>query len=416
MKRNWDDDIANTSGTFSLGFNLASNKKTKTTATAHISSSAATGDERNLLEQLFAAHGGHEWITTANWNTDTPISTWHGISTNGEQHVTSISLSSNNLKGLLSDLVELVLHLPNLVRLDVSRNLLTGCKTTAMISCLDRFQWFDYSGNKVTTFYRAAPESSSKSVSFSSKETKRILCSSSSSSSSSSLSSSSVSSSSSSSPASQKMHVPANDPLCYVNLSPGIMSPDVCHSVIRIAEAHAASITTTDDGSSGWTSNRHASYATIDLDVRDTPPLLDICNHALQQAILPAIAQLFEVGHESMLEVDDLFVVKYEYDSTGLKKTQTKLAPHRDDSTLSFVINLNDKVQYQGGGTAFVDRVPQEYVACPQQVGTLVSFCGKQRHEGRVITKGIRYILAGFLKVHDDGGGMKRRAIDLHGE
>ena len=255
MKRNWDDDIANTSGTFSLGFNIAStseslpsntipNKRTKTntTTTAHISSSAIAGDERNLLEQLFAAHGGHEWITTANWNTDTPLSTWHGISTNDEQHVTSISLSSNNLKGLLSDLVELVLHLPNLVRLDVSRNLLTGCKTTAMTSCLDRFQWFDYSGNKVTTFYRAAPESSSNSVSFSSKETKRILCSSSSSSSSSSSLSSLSSSSSSSSSASQEMHVPANDPLCYVNLSPGIMSPDVCHSVIRIAEAHAASI------------------------------------------------------------------------------------------------------------------------------------------------------------------------------
>ena len=130
------------------------------------------------------------------------------------------------------------------------------------------------------------------------------------------------------------MHVPANDPLCYVNLSPGIMSPDVCHSVIRIAEAHA-------DGSSGWTSNRHASYATTDLDVRDTPPLLDICNHALQQAILPAIAQLFDVGHESILEVDDLFVVKYEYDSTGLKKTQTKLAESKAaQAKIAFEQNL----------------------------------------------------------------------------
>ena len=97
--------------------------------------------------------------------------------------------------------------------------------------------------------------------------------------------------------------------------------------------------------------------------------------------------------------MDDLFVVKYSVGEDEIN--QTSLPPHQDDSVLSFVITLNGDDEYEGGGTVFVDHDPA-FVAAPTEVGTLVSFCGVQRHGGRAITKGKRYILAGFLKVHDD--------------
>ena len=37
-------------------------------------------------------------------------------------------------------------------------------------------------------------------------------------------------------------------------------------------------------------------------------------------------------------------------------------------------------------------------VAAPEREGTMVSFCGLQRHAGRRITRGLRYILAGFVR------------------
>ena len=90
---------------------------------------------------------------------------------------------------------------------------------------------------------------------------------------------------------------------------------------------------------------------------------------------------------------------------------QTSLAPHRDDSLVSFVILLNDGDSFDGGGTEFVDFRPP-YIAAPCDCGTMVSFCGLQRHAGKQITRGKRYILAGFVRI-DDKGIMKKKGQEL---
>ena len=85
-------------------------------------------------------------------------------------------------------------------------------------------------------------------------------------------------------------------------------------------------------------------YKTTDIDVRHAPDMLAFCNDALAVAIVPTLAACFQI-EESDMEVDDLFVVKYQDAKNGAdghdQESRVALAPHRDDSVLSFVIPLN---------------------------------------------------------------------------
>lgn len=58
------------------------------------------------LVDLYNDANGPSWTTNTNWNTDSDICTWFGVScTNigGQDHVTTLSLSGNNLSGTLPD-------------------------------------------------------------------------------------------------------------------------------------------------------------------------------------------------------------------------------------------------------------------------------------------------------------------------
>ena len=195
-----------------------------------------------------------------------------------------------------------------------------------------------------------------------------------------------------------------------------------------------------------------------DVDVRDVPSLLTLLNDRLRARIMPTVAARFGVAPTDLM-LEDLFVAKYSVPagalragasagggrgappgagrggggggvgreakrrrldgggaaaaaagegggerkaSGGAQRHQAALAPHRDDSELSFVLLLNDAADFEGGGTAFLEWTPP-FVAAPRERGTMASFCGLQRHAGRAIRSGTRYILAGFVRVFDEG-------------
>lgn len=83
----------------------------------------AASDERAALEALYASAGGAGWTSSANWCGDSPLGEWYGVETDDEGHVTTLSLSDNNLRGTLPR--ELV-ALSHLRQLDLSRNALSG--------------------------------------------------------------------------------------------------------------------------------------------------------------------------------------------------------------------------------------------------------------------------------------------------
>lgn len=85
--------------------------------TVSISQEAAINyseNERKALEALWKATGGENWkdlsnttggqtYSTANWCTDAPVSSWYGVTLNGDGHVIYLHLSDVGLKGTLPE-------------------------------------------------------------------------------------------------------------------------------------------------------------------------------------------------------------------------------------------------------------------------------------------------------------------------
>ena len=90
---------------------------------------------------------------------------------------------------------------------------------------------------------------------------------------------------------------------------------------------------------------------------------------------------------------------------------QSEQAP--GGSSFSFTVLLNPKTDFEGGGTYYEAN---DEVLQPDQ-GDILVHAGSMKHEGRPITKGVRYLMIGFLALKDDcyAGGMYENAMNqLH--
>ena len=162
MKRNWNIDIKPATGTFQLNFHIASDAAaTSTQSESNLTNKKQrfrflnNKKENEVLMTIYNIFSGTEWTNSTNWCTDLPHSMWYGISTNKTGNITEISLSSNNMSGSLSEVATDLLYLKSLTSVDISNNLLYGCKTASVLKLTKELVWFDFSGNKdITTFWR----------------------------------------------------------------------------------------------------------------------------------------------------------------------------------------------------------------------------------------------------------------------
>ena len=57
--------------------------------------------DRVFLTAFYDTLDGPNWINAANWNSNTPLGQWHGVTTNADGNVTSLNLGNNGLSGVI---------------------------------------------------------------------------------------------------------------------------------------------------------------------------------------------------------------------------------------------------------------------------------------------------------------------------
>lgn len=143
--------------------------------------------------------------------------------------------------------------------------------------------------------------------------------------------------------------------------------------------------------SGGWLKERHELYTTTDINISNVENVNNYLNMFIKEDIIGKINKLYGLeGKEDIFELifDDIFIVKYDVSKDG----QVFLEKHRDSNIISWQIVLND--DYEGGGTYFDDGILVKV-----KKGGLLIHPGFVEHMGMSITKGVRYLMVGFMKL-----------------
>ena len=171
----------------------------------------------------------------------------------------------------------------------------------------------------------------------------------------------------------------AQDPVLFQTLQiPAVMEIPRCQAIIHQAETLARH--------RGWSTSRHRHYPTTDLPVSAIRHLTPWLHNWVRRVVFPPLATHFDLEVDC-LNFNDLFIVKYT--TTG----QASLEPHRDGCLFSFNILLNSEQEFDGGGTRII--ATNQILIATQGMLTLHS--GRVYHEGVAITRGVRYLLVGFI-------------------
>jgi hypothetical protein len=172
-----------------------------------------------------------------------------------------------------------------------------------------------------------------------------------------------------------------------------ILTPEYCNNLILNAENCARF-------RGGWRTKRHDNFPTTDLDVFiDFPAYLGIDLLYDLAPLTDVIKDFYKLPSASQLNSRDIFLARF------ISGGQQGLNIHCDGSQFSFVIALNDKAEYEGGGTMFPNLSPDIMKKMDSNgnvfkldIGDIIIFPGGVvPHASEPILSGKRYILAGFI-------------------
>ncbi|CAK0887339.1 unnamed protein product [Prorocentrum cordatum] len=167
-----------------------------------------------------------------------------------------------------------------------------------------------------------------------------------------------------------------------------LLPGELCGRLIVEAEAAAAA-------RGGWTTDRHARYATTDLEVRAVPGMWALIEPHLRRAAALA-AETY--GGEPGLEFHDVFVVRY--DASG----QRSLASHQDPDGSRVTLQAALNEERARTTTAVAPSSARWDAGCSQRWVAPWFFQDATSHtpQGRSPAGGDSYVLVGFS--HREGG------------
>ena len=104
--------------------------------------------DRAALVAFYKATGGDNWKNNANWLSEKPLASWHGVSTDSEERVKFLALTNNNLTGFLPPELG---QLTKLEDLGLDGNQLTGFLPPEL-GQLTKLEDLGLGGNQLTGF------------------------------------------------------------------------------------------------------------------------------------------------------------------------------------------------------------------------------------------------------------------------
>jgi hypothetical protein len=166
----------------------------------------------------------------------------------------------------------------------------------------------------------------------------------------------------------------------YQRFTTKILSSEICKWIINETEEYVDKY--------GWDRDTFKNYPTYDLKLSKITKIHDyFLNYELGK-IMSYIEKSYCLPVETKFNITDLNIIKYSED------LQTYLENHVDSGLITFNIALNNNTEYEGGGTYFDDGLIFNI-----DKGEMLVHCGKVIHRGLTITKGVRYILIGFINI-----------------
>ena len=175
------------------------------------------------------------------------------------------------------------------------------------------------------------------------------------------------------------VNTPANIPLKNIICIEKFLDVKSCNYIIEKAEK-----------TNLWSTNRHDNYPTTDIPFDNIVEIKSNTKQNIINKIINNVKKYYNLEDKCEIDPFDVFVVKYDING------QTGLDIHRDHSEISFVLLLSDPNNFEGGGTYYKEK---NILINPQHQGSLALHCGKTKHSGKYISKGVRYILIGFFNI-----------------
>ena len=166
-----------------------------------------------------------------------------------------------------------------------------------------------------------------------------------------------------------------------------IISNSLCDFIINESEKFALK-NITSKNPTGWTTSRPKNYPIIDLPIKEIPNLSNLLNNIIRYNIFPLIESSYNIN-KYFLNCIDIFIVRYK------DNEQTELKRHKDGCAFSFNILLNHETEFENGGTIIFENGKD--ILVKNTKGGLILHSGQVFHSGNKITKGIRYVLVGFI-------------------